>query len=110
LLLGVPVRDATGGFRIYRRRVLEGIDLATVASAGYCFQVDLLWRAWQAGFQVVEVPIRFVERVSGVSKMNRAIVAEALFKVTVWGLSQRRGRGRRTLARSGNTPSTSGRG
>jgi len=92
LLLGVPVRDATGGFRAYRRRVLEDIDLSGVASAGYCFQVDLVWRAWRAGFRVAEVPIRFVERVHGESKMSRAVVAEALWRVTVWGITNRRRR------------------
>jgi dolichol-phosphate mannosyltransferase len=94
LLLGVPVRDATGGYRAYRRQVLETIPLDDVASQGYCFQVDLVWRAWRSGFRVVEVPIRFSERVAGVSKMNRAIVAEALWQVTVWGL--RSGRSRST--------------
>src|SRR3954467_10728323 len=98
LLLGVPVRDATGGYRAYRRRVLEEIALDDVASQGYCFQVDLVWRAWRAGFRIAEVPIRFVERVAGVSKMNRAIVAEALWQVTVWGVRSRRSRAfRRTL-------------
>ena len=95
LLLGLPVHDATGGYRAYRREVLETVDLADVASAGYCFQVDVLWRAWRAGFRIVEVPIRFVERVSGVSKMNRAVVTEALWRVTVWGLTSRRSRDRR---------------
>jgi len=90
LLLRLPVRDATGGFRVYRRDVLEAIELGDVASAGYCFQVDVLWRAWRAGFRVVEVPITFVERVAGVSKMNRDVVAEALWRITVWGLTGRR--------------------
>ena len=92
LLLGVPVRDATGGYRAYRRRVLEAIPFDDVASQGYCFQVDLVWRAWRSGFRVVEVPIRFTERVAGVSKMNRAIVAEALWQVTLWGVRSRRSR------------------
>ena len=105
LLLGVPVRDATGGYRAYRREVLEAIPLDDVASQGYCFQVDLVWRAWRSGFRVVEVPIRFTERVAGVSKMNRAIVGEALWQVTVWGLRSRRSRAaRKTLAnRSAST-------
>jgi glycosyltransferase involved in cell wall biosynthesis len=94
LLLGVPVKDATGGYRAYRRQVLETLELDDVASQGYCFQVDLVWRAWQAGYRVVEVPIRFTERVAGTSKMNRAIVAEALWQVTIWGL--RSGRSRRS--------------
>jgi dolichol-phosphate mannosyltransferase len=92
MVLGLPLRDVTGGYRVYRRAVLESMDLSGVASAGYCFQVDLAWRAWKAGFRVVEVPIRFVERVNGVSKMNRAIVAEALWRVTAWGLQRRRQR------------------
>jgi dolichol-phosphate mannosyltransferase len=103
LLLGLPLHDATGGYRVFRREVLQALELDTVSSAGYCFQVDLARRAWQGGFRVVEVPIRFVERVSGVSKMNRAIVAEALWRVTVWGL--RGGVRRRTGSR--DRPSTS---
>jgi dolichol-phosphate mannosyltransferase len=100
LLLGVPVRDATGGYRAYRRRVLEQIPLDDVASQGYCFQVDLVWRAWRSGFRVVEVPIRFTERVAGISKMNRAIVAEALWQVTMWGLRSGRSRAaRKSLTR-----------
>ena len=99
LLLGLPVRDATGGFRVYRRGVLETVELGSVASAGYCFQVDVLWRAWQAGFRVVEVPIRFVERTAGVSKMSRDVVKEALVRITVWGVKSRRGR--TTLQRGG---------
>jgi dolichol-phosphate mannosyltransferase len=91
LMLGLPVRDATGGYRVFRRAVLAGLDLDDVASQGYCFQVDLVWRAWQAGFTVTEVPIRFVERVAGASKMNRAIVSEALWRVTVWGMRRFRG-------------------
>ncbi|MDQ1683286.1 MAG: dolichol-phosphate mannosyltransferase [Frankiaceae bacterium] len=89
LVLGLPVRDATGGFRVYRREVLAGMDLGGIASQGYCFQVDLVWRAWRAGWRVVEVPIRFVERTAGVSKMDRSIVAEALWRVTVWGFRAR---------------------
>jgi dolichol-phosphate mannosyltransferase len=102
-MLGLPLHDATGGYRVFRREVLEALELETVSSAGYCFQVDLARRAWQAGFRIVEVPIRFVERVSGVSKMNRAIVAEALWRVTVWGV--RGGVRRRTGTRP--RPSTS---
>jgi len=101
LLLRVPVRDATGGYRVYSRRVLQALDLDSVASQGYCFQVDLLWRALQAGFTVTEVPIRFVERVAGASKMSGAIVREALWRVTVWGVADRARRSRRR-----NQPST----
>ena len=104
VMLGLPLHDATGGFRVFRREVLEALELETVSSAGYCFQVDLARRAWLAGFRLVEVPIRFVERVSGVSKMNRAIVGEALWRVTVWGL--RGGVRRRTDPRSPRSTST----
>ncbi len=89
LVLGLPLRDATGGYRAYRRPVLDALDLPTVASQGYCFQVDLAWRAWQRGYSVVEVPITFVERETGRSKMSSAIVAEALWRVTWWGLRYR---------------------
>jgi len=89
-VLGLPLRDATGGFRAYRREVLDALPLDDVASHGYCFQVDLAWRALRAGYRVVEVPITFVERVRGESKMSRAIVLEALWRVTWWGLRGRR--------------------
>jgi dolichol-phosphate mannosyltransferase len=89
LLLRVPVRDVTGGFRAFRRHTLEGIGLDDVESQGYCFQVDLLRRTVERGFRVAEVPITFVERQHGASKMNRAIVTEALWRVTVWGLRSR---------------------
>jgi len=92
LALGLPIADATGGFRAYRRVVLETIGIDEVSSQGYCFQVDLAWRAWRAGYRVVEVPITFVERVRGESKMSRAIVAEALVRVTAWGLRSARSR------------------
>jgi dolichol-phosphate mannosyltransferase len=89
LALGIELRDATGGYRAYRRAVLEKLDLDAVASEGYCFQVDLAWRALQEGFRVVEVPITFRERVRGESKMSGAIVREALWRVTVWGSRRR---------------------
>ena len=89
VLLGLPVRDATGGFRALRRGTVECLELDEVASAGYCFQVDVVQRALRAGCRVVEVPIRFVEREHGVSKMSGAVVREALWRVTAWGLSQR---------------------
>lgn len=85
LALGVPIRDLTGGFRAFRRQVLEEVDLTEVASQGYCFQVDVAWRALQAGFRVHEVPITFVEREVGRSKMSGSIVVEALWNVTCWG-------------------------
>jgi dolichol-phosphate mannosyltransferase len=89
LAMGVPVRDITGGFRAFRRSALEQLDLHDVSSQGYCFQVDLAWRALQRGLHVVEVPITFVERERGDSKMSGAIVREALVKVTAWGLTHR---------------------
>ena len=90
LALGIGLHDATGGYRAYRRGVLEALDLTTISSQGYCFQVDLAWRAVRAGFRVVEVPITFAERERGTSKMSGDIVREALGKVTVWGLTHRR--------------------
>jgi len=89
LALGIKLQDATGGYRAYRREVLEGIDYAAVASEGYCFQVDLAWRAVKSGFRVVETPIRFVEREQGESKMSGAIVREAYVRVTQWGVGHR---------------------
>ena len=89
LALGLELKDATGGYRAYRRAVLEGIGLDGVSSQGYCFQVELAWRAVRAGFAVVEVPITFVERERGESKMSADIVREALLSVTRWGLQQR---------------------
>jgi dolichol-phosphate mannosyltransferase len=92
-MLRLPVRDITGGFRAFRARTLLGLGLDEVQSQGYCFQVDLLRRAVRRGFTVTEVPITFVEREHGVSKMSRSIVVEALWRVTVWGLSGRTSRG-----------------
>jgi dolichol-phosphate mannosyltransferase len=89
MALGISLRDATGGYRAYRRAVLEEIDYAAVASQGYCFQVDLAWRALRAGFRVVEVPIRFAERERGESKMSGSIVREAFLRVTQWGVAHR---------------------
>ncbi|MEU7562859.1 polyprenol monophosphomannose synthase [Streptomyces eurythermus] len=92
LMLDVPIRDVTGGFRAFRRETLEGLGLGEVASQGYCFQVDLARRAVKAGYHVVEVPITFVERELGDSKMSRDIVVEALWRVTSWGVGDRIGR------------------
>ncbi|MDT4937657.1 MAG: dolichol-phosphate mannosyltransferase [Pseudonocardiales bacterium] len=85
LALGIDLHDATGGYRAFRRMVLETIDYRAVASQGYCFQVDLAWRAVRAGFRVTEVPITFAERERGESKMSGSIVREALVRVTQWG-------------------------
>ncbi|GAA3233830.1 polyprenol monophosphomannose synthase [Pseudonocardia petroleophila] len=96
LALGVPIQDITGGYRAFRRQVLEELDLGEVASQGYCFQVDVAYRAVLAGFRVREVPITFVERERGASKMSRSIVTEALWLVTRWGAERvlrRRGAG-----------------
>jgi dolichol-phosphate mannosyltransferase len=95
--LGLGLRDATGGFRAVRRGVLEAIDLPSVESHGYCFQVDLAWRAVRQGARIVEVPIAFVERVHGRSKMSGSIVREALWKVTVWAVALRLGQARGLL-------------
>jgi dolichol-phosphate mannosyltransferase len=81
LILGLPVRDLTGGFKCFRRPVLEAIDLHTVKARGYAFQIELTYRALRKGFRVVEIPIRFVDRTHGGSKMSRAIVLEAIWKV-----------------------------
>jgi dolichol-phosphate mannosyltransferase len=89
LALGIGLHDATGGFRAYRGAVLKAIDYRSVASQGYCFQIDLASRAVQAGFRVVEVPITFLERERGESKMSGSIVSEALWRVTVWGSHER---------------------
>lgn len=87
--LGIRVADTTGGFRAFRSSALRTLDLGAVESHGYCFQVDLLWRALQAGLLVVETPITFTERVHGVSKMSGSIVRESLVKVTRWGVRRR---------------------
>lgn len=91
LAMGMPVKDATAGFRAFRRTTLEKLNLATVASQGYCFQVDLTWRTLRAGLRVDEVPIVFTERQVGVSKMSTSIMREALFRITEWGLRYRWG-------------------
>lgn len=87
--LGVPLRDATGGYRAFRANTLRQLDLHGVGSAGYIFQVDLAYRAHNRGLTVTEVPIEFVEREIGDSKMNQKIVSEALWRVTVWGFRDR---------------------
>jgi len=89
LALRMPIRDATGGYRAYRMTALDKMDVDTVSSQGYCFQVDLAWRAYRNGFRVVEVPITFAERERGKSKMSSSIVREALWRVTVWGTRAR---------------------
>ncbi|MES2171120.1 MAG: dolichol-phosphate mannosyltransferase, partial [Actinomycetota bacterium] len=84
--LGLPVRDITGGFRAFRASALHALDYRSVESQGYCFQIDMLWHAYTAGLRIAEVPITFVERVHGESKMSSGIVREAMSRVTVWGI------------------------
>ena len=98
MMLGVPMRDATGGYRAFRADTLRRIDLIGVESAGYCFQVELGWRAVKAGMRVREVPIDFVERELGDSKMSQKIVVEALWRVTVWGAQDKTAKAKRLLA------------
>jgi dolichol-phosphate mannosyltransferase len=104
LLLGIPVRDATAGFRLYRRTTLEKIDLSSVRSTGYVFQTDLVVRTLNAGLEVREVPIEFVERVRGESKMSGAVAAESMRLITRWGLRERARQVRRRVERRGRLP------
>jgi dolichol-phosphate mannosyltransferase len=92
VLLGAPVHDLTGGFKCYRRAVLESVDLDAVHSKGYAFQIETTYRALRAGFRVVEIPITFADRKAGGSKMSRAIVAEAIWKVPALRLAALAGR------------------
>lgn len=78
---GLPVWDGTGGFKCFRRKVLEAIDLTAVRSNGYAFQIEMSFRAWKKGFKIVEIPIVFVDRTEGTSKMSKAIVREAVWMV-----------------------------
>jgi dolichol-phosphate mannosyltransferase len=92
LLLGVRVRDLTGGFKCYRRQVLETIDLEAIHAKGYAFQIECTYRTLRKGFRVVEVPILFVDRTAGHSKMSRAIVLEAVARVPALRLAALAGR------------------
>jgi dolichol-phosphate mannosyltransferase len=98
MAMGMPIKDATGGYRAYRMTALDKMDVDTVASQGYCFQIDLAWRAHRNGFRVAEVPIRFAERERGASKMSSSIVREALWLVTMWGTKARLAGVRRALS------------
>lgn len=98
-LLGMPVHDATAGYRAYRASALQAVGLAHVASEGYCFQVDLTQRAVRQGLRVREVPITFVEREIGDSKMSGEIVRESLQRITRWGLEHRARQMRRVMRR-----------
>jgi dolichol-phosphate mannosyltransferase len=100
VLLGMGVNDATAGYRVYRASALRTMGLQGIESQGYCFQVDLTLRAVRAGLEVVEVPITFVEREVGVSKMGQDIIREALTNVTRWGLEHRAGQVRSMAARA----------
>jgi dolichol-phosphate mannosyltransferase len=92
VLLGSRIRDLTGGFKCYRREVLETIDLDAITSKGYAFQIETTYRAVRAGFRVVEIPIHFADREQGGSKMSRAIVAEAIWRVPALRLAALSGR------------------
>ena len=91
-LLATHLRDLTGGFKCYRREVLERIDLDAVSSRGYAFQIETTYRALRAGFRVVEIPIAFTDRETGTSKMSRSIVLEAIWRVPHLGLQALSGR------------------
>jgi dolichol-phosphate mannosyltransferase len=80
-ILGVPIKDLTGGFNAWRRQVLEAVDISTLRSEGYAFQIELKWRAWKKGFRLAEFPILFEDRTRGKSKMSRRIVLEAMMRV-----------------------------
>ena len=88
IVLGIKLRDITSGYRVFRSQVLKSIDLENVESKGYGFQIEMALETLRHGFRIEEVPITFVERVDGVSKMNRTIVLEALWKVTIWGFQR----------------------
>jgi dolichol-phosphate mannosyltransferase len=92
VLLAAPVRDLTGGFKCYRREVLERIDLDAVSARGYAFQIETTYRALRAGFRVVEIPITFSDREAGASKMSGLIVLEAIWRVPYLGLQRLTGR------------------
>lgn len=104
--LGLPIRDATAGFRVYRAQVLRDIDFGEVTSQGYCFQIDMAWKAYRNGATVREVPILFIERTDGESKMSASIVAEALWRVCAWGVEHRLGKIRAVLDQKRRRPSS----
>jgi dolichol-phosphate mannosyltransferase len=106
--LGVPVRDVTGGYRAFTAEALERIDLDEVLSQGYCFQIDMIWHAAVAGLKIAEVPITFVERERGTSKMSSTIVAEAMLRVTGWAIASLPERARRAAAARSAAPHSIG--
>ena len=92
VVTGLPLFDATGGFKCFRRKVLEAIDLTAVLSNGYAFQIEMSFRAWRKGFRIVEIPIVFVDRTEGESKMSKRIVREAIWMVwrlRWWAITRR---------------------
>jgi dolichol-phosphate mannosyltransferase len=89
IALGIPLNDLTGGFRVYSIELLKKLNLSQMTATGYCFQIEMAMASILAGATAIEVPITFVERVNGVSKMSRAIVIEALWQTTLWGFSRR---------------------
>jgi dolichol-phosphate mannosyltransferase len=89
LALGIPLNDLTGGFRVYSIELLKRLRLGDMTATGYCFQIEMAMASILAGAKAVEVPITFVERINGVSKMSRAIVIEALWQTTLWGITRR---------------------
>jgi dolichol-phosphate mannosyltransferase len=100
IMLGISVKDATGGFRVYRAATLRKLNLNNIESAGYCFQIDMTLRVLQAGLKLTEVPITFVERERGSSKMSNAVIREAFFRVAQWGIAARlRGRSAASVRR-----------
>lgn len=100
LLLGIKVKDATAGYRLFRRTTLEAIDLGSVRSTGYVFQTDLAYRTVTRGLRLAEVPIEFIERERGDSKMSGQVAGESLKLITLWGLSERRDQVRRARSRA----------
>jgi dolichol-phosphate mannosyltransferase len=94
------MRDLTGGYRVFRANALRALDYETVEAQGYCFQIEMVLHAVRAGLQVIEVPIVFAERTSGVSKMSGNIVSEAILRVTVWGILGMPDRARRALSKT----------
>jgi dolichol-phosphate mannosyltransferase len=100
LLLGIDVHDATAGFRLFRRATLEKIDIDSVHSTGYVFQTDMAYRTLQSGLKIVEVPIEFIERERGDSKMSRDVAIESLKSITRWGLRERARQVRRRFRRT----------
>lgn len=101
ICLGIKIKDPTGGFNAFRASTLRAIDIDSIRSAGYCFQIDLTWRTISRGMKVVEVPIEFKEREFGTSKMNKSIILEAFWQVAKWGVDHRIGQVKRFLGGRG---------